>query len=123
MEFGLTNRDLTQFGGAVTFNIGEDHGNKNVRVFVNPNEVDVANFNLSPRSFAGSLRWAGQNISPAWHVYPETVETISWHEFGHAWGNINGRAETSSEAVQWENRIREQLYGPLGPNNAPRRIH
>jgi hypothetical protein len=50
---------------------------------------------------------------------------MAWHEFGHAWGHINGRPadRTNPEAVQWENRMREQLYGPLGLNNAPRNAH
>ena len=30
---------------------------------------------------------------------------------------------SNSEALQWENRMREQVYGPAGPNNAPRIAH
>jgi hypothetical protein len=50
---------------------------------------------------------------------------MAWHEFGHAWGCIKGRPldHTNDEADAWENRMREQLYGPLGPNNAPRIAH
>jgi hypothetical protein len=50
---------------------------------------------------------------------------MAWHEFGHAWGNINGRPldRTNPESLAWENRMREQLYGPIGPNNAPRVAH
>ena len=50
---------------------------------------------------------------------------MAWHEFGHAWASINGRSldRSNPEAFQWENRMREQLYGPLGPNNARRLKH
>jgi hypothetical protein len=50
---------------------------------------------------------------------------MAWHEFGHAWGSINGRSldRTNPEALAWENRMRKQLYGPIGPNNAPRVAH
>ena len=36
---------------------------------------------------------------------------------------IDPRLNTSSEAVRWENRMRQQLYGPFGPNNAERKVH
>lgn len=47
VEFGLTDRNLAVYGGAVTYDMGEDHGqNQNVRVLVNPNQMDIANSNL-----------------------------------------------------------------------------
>lgn len=50
---------------------------------------------------------------------------MAWHEFGHAWGYINGRPldHTYPEADAWENRMQEQIYGAIGPNNAPRLPH
>lgn len=50
---------------------------------------------------------------------------MEWHEFGHAWGYINGRVggPSNKESLDWENRMRQQVYGPLGPNNAPRIAH
>ena len=53
-----------------------------------------------------------------------TLEIATWHEFGHAWGNIHGRHDhrSDNEAVAWENRMRKQVYGPLGPNNAGRKL-
>jgi RHS repeat-associated protein len=124
VEFGLTSKDLSNQGGAVTYEKGEV-GNQNVRVLVNPGQADVANRVLSPNTILGASRWGGQNQDPRWRVNPFTGEVMAWHEFGHAWGYMNGRAldHTNPEAEAWENRMREQLYGPLGPNNAPRVAH
>jgi hypothetical protein len=69
-----------------------------------------------------------------------TTGVAMWHEFGHAWkmwqniraasaGTIPGAIgihpaqRTSDEALRWENRMRQQIYGPLGPNNARRVKH
>jgi hypothetical protein len=124
VEFGLTSKDLSNQGGAVTYEKGEV-GNQNVRVLVNPDEASVANRVLDPNTILGASRWGGQNQDPRWRVNPFTGEVMAWHDFGHAWGNINGRPldHTNPEADAWENRMREQLYGPLGPNNAPRIAH
>jgi RHS repeat-associated protein len=124
VEFGVTSKDLSNQGGAVTYEKGEV-GNQNVRVLVNPDEASVANRVLDPNTILGATRWGGQNQDPRWRVNPFTGEVMAWHEFGHAWGNINGRPldHTNPEADAWENRMREQLYGPLGPNNAPRIAH
>jgi RHS repeat-associated protein len=124
VEFGLTSKDLSNQGGAVTYEKGEV-GNQNVRVLVNPDEASVANRVLDPNTILGATRWGGQNQDPRWRVNPFTGEVMAWHEFGHAWGNIDGRPldHTNPEADAWENRMREQLYGPLGPNNAPRIAH
>lgn len=124
VEFGLTSKDLSNQGGAVTYEKGEV-GNQNVRVLVNPKQADVANTVLSPNTILGASRWGGQNKDPRWRVSPFTGEVMAWHELGHAWGYINGRPldRTNPEANAWENRMREQLYGPIGPNNAPRVAH
>jgi RHS repeat-associated protein len=124
VEFGLTSKDLSNQGGAVTYEKGEV-GNQNVRVLVNPEEADVANRVLSPNTILGASRWGGQNQDPRWRVNPFTGQVMGWHEFGHAWGYMNGRPldHTNPEADAWENRMREQLYGPTGPNNAPRVAH
>lgn len=124
VEFGLTSQDLSRFGGAVTYEKGEA-GNQNVRVLVNPEQAYVANRVLDPNTVLGFGRFQGQNRDPRWRVNPFTPEAMTWHEFGHAWGMINGRPSerTNPEAFDWENRMRQQLYGPLGPNNARRIVH
>ena len=124
VEFGLTSKDLSEQGGAVTYNPGEK-GNLNTRVLVNPSQLGVADDRLSPRSLWGFLRWAGQREQPPWTVNPFTPAIATWHEFGHAWGLINGRPmeDTNSEAIGWENQMRQQTYGPLGPANAKRILH
>ncbi len=124
VEFGLTSQNLAQFGGAVTYEKGEV-GNANIRVLVNPDQMDITNRNLSPSSILGMSRWEGQDRRPRWNVNDFTPGVAAWHEFGHAWGFINGRpgSATNPEALEWENRMREQLYGPLGPRNARRIRH
>jgi hypothetical protein len=124
VEFGLTSQDLSRQGGAVTYEKGEV-GNQNVRVLVNPDQAYIANRNLNPNTVIGFTRFEGQDQDPRWRVNPFTGETMAWHEFGHAWASINGRTldRSNPEAFQWENRMREQLYGPLGPNNARRLKH
>jgi len=124
VEFGLTSKDLSNQGGAVTYEKGEV-GNQNVRVLVNPSQANVADRVLDPNTILGAGRFGGQNQDPRWRVNPFTGEVMAWHEFGHAWASINGRTldRSNPEALQWENRMREQLYGPIGPNNAPRVAH
>ena len=124
VEFGLTAQDLSGSGGAVAYEKGK-HGNQNVRVLVNPEQTYVANRVLHPATVLGYSRFEGQEQSPSWRINPFTPEVMAWHEFGHAWGMIHGRAnaETNPEAFDWENRMREQLYGPLGPKNARRIRH
>jgi hypothetical protein len=87
--------------------------------------ASLPNTVLNPNTILGASRWGGQNQDPRWRVNPFTGEVMAWHEFGHAWGYINGRPldRTNPEANAWENRMREQLYGPIGPNNAPRVAH
>jgi RHS repeat-associated protein len=124
VEYGLTKQDLGQFGGAVTYEKAEA-GNQNVRVLVNPDQLSIADRNLSPNTILGVGRWEGQNQNPRWSVRPFTTGIATWHEFGHAWGFIHGRpgGRSNEESKAWENRMREQVYGPLGPNNARRIAH
>jgi RHS repeat-associated protein len=124
VEFGLTSKDLSSQGGAVTYEKGEV-GNQNVRVLVNPDQAYVANRTLDTRAVLGATRFEHQFDDPQWRTRPFTPETMLWHEFGHAWASINGRSldRSNPEAFQWENRMRQQLYGPLGPNNARRIAH
>ena len=125
VEFGLTSQDLSQYGGAATFEPGKI-GNENVRVLVNPSQMNIANSRLSPNTVLGFAKWEGQDSRPPWEVRPVTSGVAAWHEFGHSWGYINGRTNfklTNKEAIDWENRMREQLYGPAGPSNAPRVSH
>jgi RHS repeat-associated protein len=121
VEFGLTKQDLSEWGGAVTYDKGEA-GNQNVRVLVNPDEADIATERLGA-TVLGQTRFGGQGGSPPWRIRSMTPEIMIWHEFGHAWGSIHGRTDGKSglEAAAWENRMRQQVYGPLGPDNAPRR--
>jgi RHS repeat-associated protein len=124
VEFALTSHDLSREGGAATFEPGEI-GNQNARVLVNPNQVAATNRSLNPASVLGATRFAGWAGDPRWRVNPFTTEINTWHELGHAWGFIHGRAmgSTNPDALRWENRMRQLLYGPLGPSNAPRVVH
>jgi len=124
VEFGLTKSDLSQWGGAVTYAPGEAPGgtNQNVRVLVNTEQaVDLASTILE-RTVLGAGRMGGQNERPPWRIRDMTEGIAVWHEFGHGWGYIHGRtgSRSNQEAVDWENRMRKQVYGPIGPNNAPR---
>lgn len=135
VEFEVTDKELPGNGagqGAYTYKPGEI-GNANPRVVVNPQAVanDDAKFQTIPM-----LRWKfGDGI-----LHDLTTGIAAWHEFGHAWKmwqNINAAANgvipgargidpalnTANEALRWENRMRQQVYGPLGPNNAPRNVH
>ncbi|HTP70412.1 MAG TPA: RHS repeat-associated core domain-containing protein, partial [Dongiaceae bacterium] len=135
VEFGVTDKELPGNGagqGAYTYKPGEI-GNANPRVLVNPQAVanDDAKFQTIPM-----LRWKfGEGI-----LHDLTTGIAAWHEFGHAWKmwqNINAAGNgvipgargidpalnTASEALRWENRMRQEVYGPLGPNNAPRIQH
>jgi hypothetical protein len=124
VEFGLTKSDLSQWGGAVTYAPGEAPGgsNQNVRVLVNTEQaVDLASTILE-RTVLGAGRMGGQNERPPWRIRDMTQGIAVWHELGHGWGYIHGRvgSRSNQEAVDWENRMRQQVYGPIGPNNAPR---
>jgi hypothetical protein len=122
IEYELTNKDLTEQGGAQTCSPGEC-GNSNVRVQVNPREVLERNFGLS--NALEAWNFGGQMNHPAWKIRSMTTSIADWHEFGHGWGKIHGRAGNGSnkESMAWENRMRQQTYGPLGPDNAPRAKH
>src|ERR1051326_4600690 len=123
VEFGLTSQDLSSLGGAVTYEKGEI-GNANVRVLVNPDQMYAANRVLDSSTILGASRWQGAFDKPAWYPQPFTPAIAAWHEFGHAWADINGaESQTNWVALVWENRMRAQLYGPLGPRNAPRIRH
>jgi RHS repeat-associated protein len=125
VEFGLTSRDLSRWAGAATFAPGEDGANKNTRVLVNPQQMNVTNRVLDPNTLLGATRFAGQNQRPSWSVWPFDTKIVTWHEFGHAYANITGTLlqNTNRKALDWENRMREQLYGPVVPGNAPRIAH
>ena len=123
VEFGLTNRDLSYYGGAATYDKGEDGGkNQNIRVLVNPHQIDIGDDTLR-NTFSGLIRFGGQEANPPWKVGVLTTGIATWHEFGHAWAGMHGRGvglRSFPESRSWENRMRKQVYGPLGPNNAPR---
>jgi hypothetical protein len=78
---------------------------------------DARDARLSINTVLDASRFDGAG---AWRVNPCTTEVAVWHEFGHAWGVINGRGmpRTNAEALQWENDMRAVIYGPLGPRNA-----
>lgn len=119
VEFQVTSRDLGRFGGAVTYEPGEA-GNMNTRVMVNAGQVGLA---LNPNTVIGRSRF-GADV-PVSAIRPLTAEIAAWHEFGHAWGFVNGRTmrQTTVEAIGWENLMRGMVYGPFGPRNAPRILH
>ena len=120
VELGLTSQDLSGLGGAVTYEKNEI-GNANVRVLVNPGQADIATDRLSSRSIFGSQFWA----PPGAVKRSYTPEVMTWHEFGHAWGFINGRKgpQTNQESLDFENKMRQRLFGPIGPHNAKRIKH
>jgi hypothetical protein len=124
VEFGLTSQNLSAWGGAATFEPGKI-GNQNARVLINPDQVDLTNRLLNPNNLLGALSFAGWNTDPRWVINPYTAEVSAWHELGHAWGFIHGKSmsETNPDSLRWENRMRQFLYGPLGPSNAPRVVH
>lgn len=124
VEFGLTNQNLAKYGGAVTYEKGEV-GNQNVRVLVNPRQAESVGDSNLRSTILGMTRFAGQSGKDPWQIRAMTQAIAHWHEFGHAWGSINGRPapRSNAEALAWENRMRKQVYGPLGPNNAPRERH
>jgi RHS repeat-associated protein len=135
VEFGLTDKDLPGAGkgqGSYTYAPGEI-GNANPRVLVNPSAVASASIFFSNTVFGGTRFGPGE-------VRDTTTGIAAFHEFGHAWKmwqNINAaqngvipgangidpRLNTSSEALRWENRMRQQVYGPFGPKNAERKVH
>lgn len=135
VEFGVTDQELPGAGkgqGGYTYAPGEI-GNANPRVMVNPSEVAGAD-NFLRRTILGGSRFGPGEIREM------TTGVAISHEFGHVWHmwqNINGaqngiipgasgidpRSNTATEALRWEKRMREQLYGPSGPNNAERTVH
>jgi len=124
VEFQVTAKSVPG-GGAYTYERGTDQ-NANTRVLLNPSQVI---YSVDPFRPIDRLKFEGQEsrTSRPWTVRNMTPTIGAWHEFGHAWGVINGRSiskgETVAEALGWENLMREMRYGPLGPNNAPRRRH
>lgn len=125
VEFGVTSQELPGAGkgqGGYTYAPGEI-GNANPRVMINPSEVAGAD-SFSRNTFLGQQKFGPGEIGEL------TTGVAISHEFGHVWHmwqNINAgqdpRSYTSPEALRWENRMRQQLYGPLGPNNAARKVH
>jgi hypothetical protein len=76
--------------------------------------------------------WIKWTVRPVFSGPPSDtrphVPIALWHELGHAWGNVGGGdgqprsiEKTNIEACQRENFMRSVMWGPLGPNNAPRR--
>jgi len=125
VEFGVTNADLGRWGGAATFEPGAI-GNPNVRVLLNPAQVEAIS-EMQRGTYLERLKFAGQDRPPCWTIQRTTPGIALWHEFGHAYRMLQyykiNDPETRNEARRWENRMREQTYGPLGPQNAPRVIH
>jgi RHS repeat-associated protein len=134
VEFGITDGALPGKGqreAAYTYAPGEI-GNQNVRVLVNPGKVNDASIAFSTN---GLLR----NKFDSGVLRDTTPAIAAFHEFGHVWSmwqDIQARGSaipgasgieigtaSGQRALQWENRIRESLYGPLGPNNARRIQH
>lgn len=80
---------------------------------------------MGPNTIFSYFKFEGQKVMPPWQAQLFNTEINTWHEFGHAWGVINGRrmSRTDPEALDWENQMRERFYGPLGPKNARRGVH
>jgi hypothetical protein len=135
VEFGVTDKDLPGAGagqGGYTYAPGEI-GNANPRVLINANNLADDNFYLE-HTIAGQSKFGPGTIQDY------TLPIDAWHEFGHAWqmwknanaaqsgvipgaSGISPQSNSATEALRWEKRMREQVYGPIGPNNAERRIH
>jgi hypothetical protein len=114
VEFRLTKDDLSFWGGSRTIESGKE-GNANTRVLVNAAQVPGALQN----------NWGMARFERGQTMRTMTPSIATWHEFGHAWGVLNGRrmAETGPESVDWENIMRQVVYGPFGPKNARRLFH
>jgi len=136
VEFGLTDQALPGKGAgeaAYTYAPGEI-GNQNPRVLVNPQLASNLNTTGLMR-----LKWDSNAI-----LRSMTPQIAAWHELGHAWAmwqDMNARSMPAAgiigpdmsrglgqggavqKAIDFENRIRQDLYGPLGPNNARRIYH
>lgn len=121
VEFGLTDKDLSRFGGGATYGAGEAGDNANIRVLINPAQISIRESRLSPNTVLGAMKWDPGEVRGL------TMPITAWHEFGHAWGGIHGRLPispaTNAEALIWENYMRLATYGPFGPHNARRKIH
>ena len=134
VEFGVTDNALPGAGAgqaANTYAPGEI-GNQNVRILVNPKLASEfgQGMSLMMRS-----KWDNGLLRSM------TPGIAAWHEMGHAWAmwqDMNarsigiiaadpsralGQGPAVQRAVDWENRIRQDLYGPFGPNNARRISH
>ena len=125
VEFGLTNDNLRQWGGAATFEPGERGNNQNVRVLVNLSQLGETQSRAQNGTLWSYWRFEGQRQTPQWRIQFMAPEIVAFHELGHAWGAINGRSRRVNwaEALNWENQMRADVYGPLGATNAPRRRH
>ena len=105
--------------------------NQNVRILVNPKLAAEFGQGMSRMMRA---KWDDGLLRSM------TPGIAAWHEMGHAWAmwqDMNARAlgvispsdrglgqgPAVQKALDWENRIRQDLYGPLGPNNARRVLH
>jgi RHS repeat-associated protein len=136
VEFGVTDKALPGKGAgeaAYTYAPGEI-GNQNVRVLVNPAEVNNASVTFSTNMIQRSKFASGM-------LRDLTTVGAAWHEFGHAWAmwmdmqarqsiipgasgmGIGTGPGAIQRALDWENRMRQQLYGPIGPRNAKRIRH
>lgn len=99
-------------------------GNKNVRVMVSESYVSKDD------QFLRHSLFGRDKFTPGAAIQPLTTGISTWHGLGHAWAMIqfnrgaqDVKANTAKEAIRWENRMREQTYGPLGPSNASREKH
>ena len=94
--------------------------------------MKLATDRLSPDNWNMFFKWEGQDpkrFKPAYKVRDVTTLIAVWHEFGHAFGHLKrwkifqGMGLPNGPALDWENRMREHLYGPLGEDNAKRIGH
>jgi hypothetical protein len=129
LEFGFTNDDLSPWGGAATLEPNEKALKEGVRL-INPSsnhrilinqkqQSDIAATRLGSRFYGRTEFEWGCDIQPL------TLEITLWHELGHGYGMLLGNkgSQSDSDALSWENLMRERIYGRLGKKNARRVSH
>jgi len=111
MVVKATTDEVPREGGpGYAYDIGTRGDNRMPVVLLNKNRYgDWATFwNNSPKGL--------EHYDPRdpHEIAPMTMGLIIFHEFGHAWGNMNGRRtsrdETRQGALDWENAARRSAY-------------
>jgi hypothetical protein len=97
-------------GPGYTYDIGTRGGNTVPVVLLNKDRY--GDWATLWNNTAGG--WRHYAPSDPHEIAPMTMGLILFHEFGHAWGNMNSRRtsrdETKWDAVGWENDARRSAY-------------